>query len=128
MSSLQNLEYKKINKEEASREVEIKGKKSVKIEGREVDKVFETLSSIKKKILKIQEVLRKENTLEAMKIDSKGRGGKNRVNSRKESNVVIEGKDSKVAVEKEKVFKQAVSKLIIDWIIINRFIKYYTWW
>jgi hypothetical protein len=114
MSSLQNLEYKKINKEEASREVEIKGKKSVKIEGREVDKVFETLSSIKKKILKIQEVLRKENTLEAMKIDSKGRGGKNRVNSRKESNVVIEGKDSKVAVEKEKVFKQAVSKLIID--------------
>lgn len=49
-----------------------------------------------------------------MKIDSKGRDGKMGVASRKKSKVVIEDKDSKVVVEREKLFRQLVSKSIID--------------
>jgi len=56
----------------------------------------------------------KKKTLEVVKIDSKGRDGKMGVASRKKSKVVIEDKDSKVVVEREKLFRQPVSKSIID--------------
>jgi len=94
MSSLQILEGKKIDMEQAFREYKIKDKQSAKSKRKEENKILKARSVKKEKKLVTQEIF--------VKIDSKGRDGKKRETLRKKIKFVIEDKDFKDVVEREK--------------------------